>query len=427
VVHCTAVSLACVAAAPLAWANPAALSGALTKPMVVAQLPAVAASRPPADLAECANRADNDLQRRAAACTRAIATNVGNINVVLRASVQRASLYVQLKQFERVVGDADEILRLAPEGDMRSTAERASRSPLAVIRQSLPGAQTTATAVAPPVPPSPDAALGSNTPAPAVAQAPPRGSIPQWQSLKARVLEALKAGNYGEGTANLAQEALSMARRTFGDRAPQTLMSLSSLAILYNRQGRLNEAEPLFLEALQTARAALGDRHPDTLTTLNNLALVYQNQSRYSEAEPLYREALQARREALGPRDHAAAGDGHGGPGGDGGVPEALRRRAGGTLVVLSACDTARGDVDYSEGVFGLARALRTAGARNVLVTLWPLDDLLARDFMADFYKNWFSAVNGDPATALRDTQLQWIRDARRSDPAAWAPYVVIE
>jgi CHAT domain len=44
-------------------------------------------------------------------------------------------------------------------------------------------------------------------------------------------------------------------------------------------------------------------------------------------------------------------------------------------LVVLSACDTAQGSLDYSEGVFGLARALRTAGARNVLVTQWKLND----------------------------------------------------
>ena len=43
--------------------------------------------------------------------------------------------------------------------------------------------------------------------------------------------------------------------------------------------------------------------------------------------------------------------------------------------MVLSACDTAQGRLDYSEGVYGLARALRTAGARNVLVTLWKLND----------------------------------------------------
>ena len=54
----------------------------------------------------------------------------------------------------------------------------------------------------------------------------------------------------------------------------------------------------------------------------------------------------------------------------------------GSELVVLSACDTAQGSLDYSEGVYGLVRALRTAGARNVLVTLWPLNDGEARDFM---------------------------------------------
>jgi CHAT domain-containing protein len=96
-------------------------------------------------------------------------------------------------------------------------------------------------------------------------------------------------------------------------------------------------------------------------------------------------------------------------------------------LVVLSACDTAKGDVDYSEGVYGLARALRTAGARNVLVTLWPLDDGLARDFMVDFYKNWLTQAHSDPAKALRDTQREWIGQQGRSDPRIWAPYVVVE
>jgi tetratricopeptide (TPR) repeat protein len=96
-------------------------------------------------------------------------------------------------------------------------------------------------------------------------------------------------------------------------------------------------------------------------------------------------------------------------------------------LVVLSACDTAKGDVDYSEGVFGLARALRTAGARNVLVTLWPLDDQMARDFMVDFYQNWLGQTRSDPARALRDTQLDWIKRRDHSDPRIWAPYVVVE
>src|SRR4051812_49243906 len=58
-------------------------------------------------------------------------------------------------------------------------------------------------------------------------------------------------------------------------------------------------------------------------------------------------------------------------------------------LVVLSACETALGQIDYGEGVSGLVRALRTAGARNVLVTLRPVSDPGAADFMQRFYHQW--------------------------------------
>ena len=54
-------------------------------------------------------------------------------------------------------------------------------------------------------------------------------------------------------------------------------------------------------------------------------------------------------------------------------------------LVVLSACETEQGVIDYSEGVYGLVRAFRTAGARNVLVTLRPVGDFSTRDFMTAF------------------------------------------
>ncbi len=98
-------------------------------------------------------------------------------------------------------------------------------------------------------------------------------------------------------------------------------------------------------------------------------------------------------------------------------------------LVALSACDTGKGEVDYSEGVYGLVRAFRIAGARNLLMTLWPLNDSLAADFMRDFYTTWFENPERHPAKVLRETQLAWIRakDSRRSDPSYWAPYVLIE
>ncbi len=100
-------------------------------------------------------------------------------------------------------------------------------------------------------------------------------------------------------------------------------------------------------------------------------------------------------------------------------------------LVTLSGCDTGRGALDRSEGVYGLARAFQVAGAQNVLVSLWPLDDALARTFMTDFYRRWLAAGTGsDPAEALRAVQLDWIRakdDPRRRDPVYWAPFVLVE
>jgi CHAT domain-containing protein len=110
---------------------------------------------------------------------------------------------------------------------------------------------------------------------------------------------------------------------------------------------------------------------------------------------------------------------------------EALDLNLEGTeLVTLSACDTGKGAVDRSEGVYGLVRAFRIAGARNVLMTLWPLNDPLARTFMENFYQSWLDPQgHRSPAEALRKTQLDWIGDgdARKRDPKYWAPFVLVE
>jgi len=97
---------------------------------------------------------------------------------------------------------------------------------------------------------------------------------------------------------------------------------------------------------------------------------------------------------------------------------------SGTELVVLSACDTGKGTIDYSEGVYGLLRAFRLAGAQNIVMTLWSLQDQSAKDFFTSFYKTWLSQSNMTPLKALRQTQLSFIK--QNKDSELWAPYVMV-
>src|SRR5271166_2837341 len=136
----------------------------------------------------------------------------------------------------------------------------------------------------------------------ATAADPSADQIAAWQTMNQRVVQAYQAGRVSVAVP-LAQQAVALAKSSFGPKDPRTLTSMNNLAEVLEDQGRYGEAEPLLRETLQLRREVLGPRHPDTLTSTNNLALVLADQGRYGEAEPLYRETLQLRREVLGPRD----------------------------------------------------------------------------------------------------------------------------
>jgi len=76
-------------------------------------------------------------------------------------------------------------------------------------------------------------------------------------------------------------------------------------------------------------------------------------------------------------------------------------------LVFLSACESAVGPPQYAAGMPGLQRAFLRAGARGVIATLAPIEDVLAQEFAADFYTRY---TNGRSAPqALGETQRAWI------------------
>jgi CHAT domain-containing protein len=94
---------------------------------------------------------------------------------------------------------------------------------------------------------------------------------------------------------------------------------------------------------------------------------------------------------------------------------------------VLSACETGVGDIRAGEGVFGLRRAFRVAGASTLIMSLWSVDDEATRSWMKSLYEARLIDRAGT-AEAARHASLQVLHDrrARRQSahPFYWAAFV---
>ncbi|KYC43515.1 hypothetical protein WA1_10660 [Scytonema hofmannii PCC 7110] len=91
-------------------------------------------------------------------------------------------------------------------------------------------------------------------------------------------------------------------------------------------------------------------------------------------------------------------------------------------LLVLSACQTAKGD---DRAILGLAGIAVHSRVRSTLATLWAVKDQSTAKFMSQFYKHLRQPGIGK-AEALRQTQLTFLHDANFSHPFYWAPFVLV-
>ena len=102
-------------------------------------------------------------------------------------------------------------------------------------------------------------------------------------------------------------------------------------------------------------------------------------------------------------------------------------------LVVLSACQTALGDIG-SDGVFGLQRGFKMAGARSLLMSLWKVDDRATQILMEHFYS---ALLSGKSKTAALHEAQRMVRNYEVTNdsgktypyvnPKFWAAFILLD
>jgi CHAT domain-containing protein/lipoprotein NlpI len=98
-------------------------------------------------------------------------------------------------------------------------------------------------------------------------------------------------------------------------------------------------------------------------------------------------------------------------------------------LVVLSACDTARGRIGAGEGMIGMSWAFFVAGVPTMVASQWKVDSASTATLMIDFHKRLRAespAQSQTRATALQQAALTLMKDPRYRHPYFWAGFVMI-
>ena len=94
-------------------------------------------------------------------------------------------------------------------------------------------------------------------------------------------------------------------------------------------------------------------------------------------------------------------------------------------LLTLSACETAMGKVAEGEGILGFSRAFLYAGTKNLLLSLWKVNDFSTEKLMVLFYSNILEKQMNFP-DALSQAKNTLIQNNEFSHPFYWAPFILI-
>lgn len=97
-------------------------------------------------------------------------------------------------------------------------------------------------------------------------------------------------------------------------------------------------------------------------------------------------------------------------------------------LVVLSACNSGKGDIQR-DGVFGIQRAFKIAGANAIIMSLWPVNDKVSKDMMHMFYENLLSKSADGGNVGIREAFYTALHNLRKKYPGRylWSPFIIVD
>lgn len=91
-------------------------------------------------------------------------------------------------------------------------------------------------------------------------------------------------------------------------------------------------------------------------------------------------------------------------------------------LLVLSGCQSGEGRL-YEDGIFGLQRAFKLAGVKSLLLSLWNVNDMVAKEFMTLFYKALFQTNDKYKAYLYAQNETR----NKYNNPYYWAPFILLD
>lgn len=95
-------------------------------------------------------------------------------------------------------------------------------------------------------------------------------------------------------------------------------------------------------------------------------------------------------------------------------------------LVVLSACQSGLGDVS-KEGVIGLQRGFKKAGANTILMSLDKVDDEATKILMVEFYRNLMSGKTKHQSLKDAQKHLRQVENGKYDKPKYWTSIIMLD